>query len=332
MSSHHIFLPFGLDARTHTHGRWASSWSRVWFDSELAYVGSLAFYDWRDSRLTGLALDCAGDALLELEPLADTTPDTQYPTRIFHEKQERRGQRELEREMAQMDAGMGRDVSLRNDKEALRVAIITATLISANKRTEIFLPKIDGSTITLAHILQHLAALRMRAMLLGPESGMRQYAGVRLSGTFGVPLRVYPGMKTNFISPVFLRALRSFAPHGIHLVDPIWLSVQARIALQTLFPSTPIVSSHHMNLPIYVEIFGYPYFHHRTIRGVWTAKSDLVRITRKPKPTPPYSDVWVITVNLATTKILPAQTQSYSEAAASFYNLSLQVAKPIHRE
>ncbi|KAJ7921603.1 hypothetical protein B0H13DRAFT_146553 [Mycena leptocephala] len=93
--------------------------------------------------------------------------------------------------MAQMDAGMGRDEALLNDSEVLRAAIIA----------EIFLLKIDASTITLAHLLQHLAATRAHARLLGPESGMREYARAALFGTFGVPLRVYPGLKINFISP-----------------------------------------------------------------------------------------------------------------------------------
>ncbi|KAJ7927264.1 hypothetical protein B0H13DRAFT_1048276 [Mycena leptocephala] len=183
-----------------------------------------------------------------------------------------------QREMAWMDTmgmeyrDMGRDTAL-HDSEALRVAIIA----------ENFLPKIDGSTITIAHLLQHLAATRVRAMLLGPESGMRDYAGARLFGTFGVPLRVYPGLKINFISPAFLRALRSFEPHVIHLVDPIWLGVQALIALQILFPSTPIVTSHHTNLPTYAEIFGYPYFRHRT----WQVQAYLhsfARYTLVPSP------------------------------------------------
>jgi hypothetical protein len=107
---------------------------------------------------------------------------------------------------------MGRDTALHDDSEALRVAIIAGArpllplflsflpsclLLpkNANEQTENFLPKIDGSTVTIAHLLQHLAATRVRAMLLGPESGMRDYAGARLFGTFGVPLRVYPGLK-----------------------------------------------------------------------------------------------------------------------------------------
>ncbi|KAJ7791260.1 hypothetical protein B0H13DRAFT_794090 [Mycena leptocephala] len=108
----------------------------------------------------------------------------------------------------------------------------------------------------------HLAALRVHVMLLGPEIGMREYADARLFGTFGMPLKVYPGI--NFISPAFRRTLRSFAPQVIHLVDPIWLGVQALITLHILFPGTQILTSHHANLPTYAEIFGYPYFHHRT--------------------------------------------------------------------
>ncbi|KAJ7141703.1 hypothetical protein C8R43DRAFT_587058 [Mycena crocata] len=129
---------------------------------------------------------------------------------------------------------------------------------------ENFLPKIDGSTITLAHLLQHMKSSGVQAMLLGPESGMTEYAGCRLFGTFGVPLRVYPGLKINFISPAFIRAIREFRPDVIHLVDPIWLGVQALAAVHVLFPSTPVVTSHHTNLPTYASVFGYPYHHHRT--------------------------------------------------------------------
>jgi hypothetical protein len=78
---------------------------------------------------------------------------------------------------------------------------------------------------------------------------MASYAGAALFGTFGVSLRIYPGLKVNFISPAFLAALRDFVPHVIHLVDPTWLGVQALAALTPLFPNTPIMTSHHTNLP-----------------------------------------------------------------------------------
>jgi hypothetical protein len=62
-----------------------------------------------------------------------------------------------------------------------------------------------------------------------------------------------------------LRALRSFVTHVIHLVDPIWLGVQALIALRILFLSTPIVTSHYENLPTYAEIFGWVFFVFRAL-------------------------------------------------------------------
>jgi hypothetical protein len=55
-----------------------------------------------------------------------------------------------------------------------------------------FLRKIDGSSITLAYLLQHLAATRVHAMLLGPESDMWEYASARRAaeGVSGVEVSV----------------------------------------------------------------------------------------------------------------------------------------------
>ncbi|KAJ7152563.1 hypothetical protein C8R46DRAFT_1303105 [Mycena filopes] len=137
--------------------------------------------------------------------------------------------------------------------EPLRVAIVV----------ENFLPQVDGSTLTIAHLLQHLNSTGVQAMLFGPDSGMSEYAGAKLFGTFGVPMPAYPGLKANFISPVSLHALRKFAPHVIHLVDPICLGVQALAAINILFPATPIVTSYHTNLTAYAGVFGYPCYPHR---------------------------------------------------------------------
>ncbi|KAJ7036876.1 glycosyl transferase group 1 [Mycena alexandri] len=138
-------------------------------------------------------------------------------------------------------------------REPLRVAIIV----------ENFLPQVDGSTLTIASLLQHLNAMGVQGMLFGPESGMIEYAGANLFGTFGLPMPAYPGLKVNFISPAFIHALRKFAPHVIHLVDPICLGVQALAAAALLFPSTPVVTSYHTNLAAYAAVFGYPCYPHR---------------------------------------------------------------------
>ncbi|KAJ7921629.1 hypothetical protein B0H13DRAFT_2318328 [Mycena leptocephala] len=115
-----------------------------------------------------------------------------------------------------------------------------------------FLPQIDGSTVILA-LLRHLATSAQRAVV------------------------------RDFISPAFLRALRFFSPHVIHLAGPICPPMQALIAPQILFPSTPIVTSHHMNLPTDAEIFGYAYFHHRT-RQIHAYLHSFARYTLVPSP------------------------------------------------
>ncbi|KAJ7927294.1 hypothetical protein B0H13DRAFT_2556725 [Mycena leptocephala] len=132
---------------------------------------------------TRLWTDCTGDMLLELERLADTTPDTRLKSST-RETQEKG----MERQGNGADGcgdGEGRGAAQRQGGVAGG-----DYRCHANKSREIFLPKIDGSAITLAHLLQHLATSTIRAMLLGPESGGVRVRWCKALGTFGVPLRV----------------------------------------------------------------------------------------------------------------------------------------------
>ncbi|SPO20727.1 uncharacterized protein UTRI_00203 [Ustilago trichophora] len=131
----------------------------------------------------------------------------------------------------------------------LRVAIVT----------ENFLPKVDGVTRTLARLLEHLNNEGHEAMVLGPETGIRQYAGHPVVGTFGVPLVIYPGLKLNFMRPRFVRRLQQFKPDVIHFVDPIWLGAQMLPVVQKWLPEIPCVSSYHTNLATYATLFGMPW-------------------------------------------------------------------------
>lgn len=124
---------------------------------------------------------------------------------------------------------------------------------------ENFLPKVDGVTRTLARLLEHLNAEGHEAIVFGPETGIRQYAGHAVVGTFGVPLVVYPGLKLNFMRPRFVRRLQQFKPDVIHFVDPIWLGAQMLPAVQKWLPHVPCVSSYHTNLPTYATLFGMPW-------------------------------------------------------------------------
>jgi glycosyltransferase involved in cell wall biosynthesis len=130
----------------------------------------------------------------------------------------------------------------------MRVAIIT----------ENFLPKLDGVTRTLARLLEHLQMQGHRALLLGPHSGMEQYAGAEIVGTAGLPLPFYPELKLNFFRPLFMRRLNEFRPDVVHLVDPVVLGLIGLAAAR--MHNLSVVSSYHTNLAAYCGHFGFPIF------------------------------------------------------------------------
>ena len=122
--------------------------------------------------------------------------------------------------------------------------------------TENFLPKLDGVTRTLAKLLEYLQLAGHQALLLGPDSGMEQYAGAEIIGTAGFPLPFYPELKFNFFRPLFVRRLNQFRPHLVHVVDPMVLGAAGLIASRML--NTPLISSYHTNLAAYCGYFGFP--------------------------------------------------------------------------
>ena len=130
----------------------------------------------------------------------------------------------------------------------MRIAIIT----------ENFLPKLDGVTRTLAQLLEHLQQNGHKALLLGPESGIEEYAGAEIIGTAGLPLPFYPELKFNFFRPLFMRRLSEFQPDIVHLVDPVVLGATGLAAARIL--DVPLVSSYHTNLAAYCVHFGFPMF------------------------------------------------------------------------
>src|ERR1700730_776246 len=121
--------------------------------------------------------------------------------------------------------------------------------------TENFLPKLDGVTRTLARLLEHLQMSGHQVLLLGPDSGMEQYAGAEVIGTAGLPLPFYPELKCNFFRPLFVRRLKEFRPDLIHLVDPVILGASGLATARLL--NKPVISSYHTNLAAYCEHFGF---------------------------------------------------------------------------
>jgi len=100
--------------------------------------------------------------------------------------------------------------------------------------TENFLPKLDGVTRTLARLLEHVQTNGDQALLLGPNSGMTEYAGAEIIGTAGLPFPFYPELKFNFFRPLFLRRLSEFQPDVVHMVDPVILGATGLAAARFL--------------------------------------------------------------------------------------------------
>ncbi|KAJ7927324.1 hypothetical protein B0H13DRAFT_2556879, partial [Mycena leptocephala] len=257
-------------AHTHTGAGWASRWSRVWFwtwlTSDLLPSTMGATRDWsapdqtdHTGDETGLELECTGDALLELECLAYTTSGSSLPTRTGDKREEKWAKAS---EM-QMDAEMGYRDGLLGYGERCGDARRQGGVAGGDHRC-------TSPPRACAHAPRAL------------ERHARVHEG---KDVWDIWCAAEGGSRVEdqLHLPAFLRALRSFAPYVIHLIDPIWLGVQVVIALQILFPSTPIVTSHHMNLPTYAGIFGYAYFHHRT-RQFHAYLHSFARYTLVPSP------------------------------------------------
>ncbi|GAA6016803.1 hypothetical protein JCM11491_001812 [Sporobolomyces phaffii] len=152
------------------------------------------------------------------------------------------------RDLDLLEKARFKESTSRDGKRRLRVAIVT----------ENFLPKVDGVTRTLAMLLEHLAAEGHEAIVLGPASTLKSYAGHEVVSTKGIPLLgVYKGLGLNFFRPLFIRKLKEFKPDVIQFVDPIWLCAQTIPIVQFFFPKTPLVSSYHTNLAMYATLFGF---------------------------------------------------------------------------
>ncbi|KAJ7921619.1 hypothetical protein B0H13DRAFT_1866585 [Mycena leptocephala] len=219
--------PRGVLARFRTftqgHERWASSTLRV------------EFWAWFLSWLPGL-----------LCPHATTRPDDEiasmrraqaFPPDMIPDAGDRRRNGEEGDEPPRTrvvdDADrFGYGDGVHTDSRALRVASIAENCH----------PQIHGSAIPLAYLLQHLAAMRARVMLLGLEIGMQGCVS---------------GVEDQFHLPRLPPRPRTFAPHIIHFVGPIRPGAQAVISLQILFPGTPIMTNRHANLPTHAGILGW---------------------------------------------------------------------------
>jgi phosphatidylinositol alpha 1,6-mannosyltransferase len=113
--------------------------------------------------------------------------------------------------------------------------------------TETFLPRVDGVTNTLRHVLSHLAKRGHDALMFAPKGSPARYAGTRIISFDGLSFPPYPDFK--LISPTakLSQHWRDFQPDLVHVVNPIMLGIGAirRARIMRL----PIVASYHTDVP-----------------------------------------------------------------------------------
>lgn len=126
----------------------------------------------------------------------------------------------------------------------LRIAIVSET----------FLPQANGVVTRLCQALAHLRAGGDEVLLVVPEGGPAEHAGVRVHGVAGFPLPLYPDLSVAVPRPAVLRALDAFGPDVIHAVNPAVLGWSA--IYQARRRHTPLLCSFHTHLPGYLHHYG----------------------------------------------------------------------------
>ncbi len=117
--------------------------------------------------------------------------------------------------------------------------------------TETFLPKIDGVVTVLCQALEQLQARGHQALVIGPPDMPESYAGAQCVRTGGPRFWLYPDIRINLPRPRIGRALRTFRPDLIHVVNPAFLGPTGIAMAHRM--RLPLVASSHMDIPSYTR-------------------------------------------------------------------------------
>lgn len=121
--------------------------------------------------------------------------------------------------------------------------------------TEVFLPKIDGVVTRVLRTLEQLRALGHEVLVFAPGHPPSHYARHRVVHVNAVPLRPwYPELKIGLATPNIARELEQFAPHVVHLVNPVALAAYG--ALSAARRDLPLLASFHTDTPKYADALG----------------------------------------------------------------------------
>lgn len=121
--------------------------------------------------------------------------------------------------------------------------------------TEVFLPKIDGVVTRILRTLEQLDALGHEVLVFAPGDPPTNFAGARVVRVNSVAMRPwYPELKLGLPTPNIAREVEEFAPHVVHLVNPVVLAAYG--ALSAARRDLPMLASFHTDTPQYADALG----------------------------------------------------------------------------
>ncbi len=123
---------------------------------------------------------------------------------------------------------------------------------------ETFLPKWDGITNTLCHLLDHLAARGHPAIVFAPEGAPSHYAAATVHGLRGFRFPLYPDLKLALPPLAVSPELAAFRPDLVHLASPVSLGLAGLRQARAL--GVPLVASYHTDVPGYATLYGLDLF------------------------------------------------------------------------
>ena len=113
--------------------------------------------------------------------------------------------------------------------------------------TEVFLPKIDGITVTLTHLLEYLRERGHESIMFAPKGSIASYAGTEVIGRASVRTPFYPELLVALPLARVEKELLKFKPDLVHLVNPTSLGLAGMRAARK--NGIPVVASYHTDMP-----------------------------------------------------------------------------------
>lgn len=113
--------------------------------------------------------------------------------------------------------------------------------------SEVFLPKIDGITVTLTHLLEYLRERGHESIMFAPKGSISSYAGTEVVPRPSVRTPFYPELHVALPIASVEKELLKFNPDVVHLINPTSLGLAGMRAARK--HGIPVVASYHTDMP-----------------------------------------------------------------------------------